>query len=88
MSHDSEKDPGENLSTIVRAGDELEERSHGNRTLLRSISLAHSAELQMDSTVDALADEHTNHTNVHNERVLHSRVEGMTKSITNLLHKR
>ena len=88
MSHDGEKDPRENLSTIVRAGHELEERSHGDRTLLRSISLTHSAELQVDSAVNALADEHTNHTNVHNERALHSSVEGMAKSVTNLLHKR
>ena len=84
MGHDGEKDPGENLGTIIRARDILEENSHGHRALLRAVGLAHSAELEMHCSVDALADKHSNKTNVDDQGILHGHVQGMAKSVAHL----
>ena len=84
MGHDGEKDPGENLSTVIRARDKLEENSHGHRTLLRTICLAHSAKLKMNCSINTFTDEHSNNANVDDQRVLHSRVQRVTKSIAHL----
>ena len=84
VGHDGEKDPGENLGTIIRARDILEENSHRHRTLLRAVGLAHSAELEMHCSVDALADKHSNKTNVDEQGILHSPVQGVAKSVSHL----
>lgn len=84
MSSNGEEDPGEHFSTIVGTRDELEERTLGNGTFLRTIALTHTAELKVNSAVDALTKEHANKTKIQEEVVGDGGVQGMAESITDL----
>ena len=56
----------------------------GNGSLLRSVRFAHSAELQVHGTVDALADEHGDESSVDDRPVGDGRVQRVAERIAHL----
>ena len=87
VSQNGKEDPWTNLSKVIGTRDELKKRSHGNWTLLGTISLTHTTELEMNSSIDTFAKEHANQSKYNNVLVCYRSVKWMTQSVSNLHNK-
>ena len=56
----------------------------GNGSFLRSVRFSHSAELQMNGAVDALADEHGDESSVNDRPVRNRGVQRMAERVADL----
>ena len=84
VSENGEANPRAHFRAVVRTRHELEQGSHGNGTLLRTVRLSHAAELNVDGSVDALANTHSDQGREEHRLVGHRRIERMTQRVSNL----
>lgn len=84
VRENGEADPRAHFRTIVRTRYKLEQGSHGNGTLLRTVRLPHAAELNMNGSVDALANTHSDQCREEHHLVGHRRIERMAQRVSNL----
>lgn len=92
--HNRETNPRTNFRTIIGTGDIFEKNTLmmtymslnylGNGSFLRSVRFSHSAELQMNGAVDALADEHGDESSVNDRPVRNRGVQRMAERVANL----
>ena len=88
MRQKGEESPRADLREIVGARHELEQRTHRDRTLLRTIGLTHHAELKVDRGIDALTNCHSNQSDKNRRLVGYWGIQGVAKSVADLEMKR
>ena len=84
VCQNGEADPRAHFRAVVRTRYELEQGSHGNGTFLRAVRLSHATELNMNGSVDALANTHSDQCREEHRLVGHRRVKRMTQRVSNL----